>query len=796
MNSLHSRNFNSGSKLLWLSFLIVLFILFITPFQKALFNGQSFTFERPIFTFLLMGAILLFLTTIYAFLSKHSHNWWVPSIVWLIPLSYTVALYSPASMYSAKNLLYIHIIYAALFMWSYFFSKARWGAITLQYGILSSSAVVIIFGFLNWFGQVHYQDAVMIDRLTSVFQYPNSYAAYLMAILFGTLVLTIFSRRWNVAAIHALLLVPTLLSFVLTLSRGALVFIPIVLLLLLPFLSLTRQLLLFLYFGLTAISTLIILQPITDLGTKLREVTLQSSPFYGWAILFIATVGSAALIGLIHWLVRKHQVKFEAKLQFPFSRFILPTVSLLAGTIGFYFLFGNSGIQNLLPSEVQERLNTIDLQEQSVLERGIFYQDALKVIQDYPVFGAGGGAWAALYEQYQSNPYISRQAHNYFLQVAVETGMVGLIILLTFLISVYTLFIRSYVGIVKEGSSANSDSKAKSSIFFFIISISLLLHSVIDFNMTFVYFAALVFVCLGAQLFHIQTKPLKPIKYLSYGMKVFVGALCLLSVFVLVNSTRLLSGNYAYQETIAIINTSSNLQEILAPLDQAIQHTPDHPDYVVLKTELLNQVYGQTQEQKFYDESLELIQEIKKGEPHNRQVFFSEYNLYMASEKWDRALSLATEGISKYPWDESLYEKLIGLNYELGKMYEATGDSESARKYMDSATSHYQTARANMMALIRMPIMQYHVDIPFKVTDLMALPAGEIYFKLGEYEAAKQALSYGQKNDFSDMIQRQITRYYLATLAKLNQTDQKLYDDFVLIYPEEKDAIEALIQGN
>lgn len=60
------------------------------------------------------------------------------------------------------------------------------------------------------------------------------------------------------------------------------------------------------------------------------------------------------------------------------------------------------------------RLENINFQQHSVLERITFYKDAMKVVKDYPIIGTGGGGWSSLYEQYQNNPYISRQVHNFF----------------------------------------------------------------------------------------------------------------------------------------------------------------------------------------------------------------------------------------------------------------------------------------------------------------------------------------------------------------------------------------------
>jgi O-antigen ligase len=90
-------------------------------------------------------------------------------------------------------------------------------------------------------------------------------------------------------------------------------------------------------------------------------------------------------------------------------------------------------------------IENINFQQHSVLERGTFYKDAVKLWSDYPIIGAGGGAWASLYEKYQNNPYTSRQAHNFALQYLVEAGALGFLAFIGFVIAVSWFYIRSYI---------------------------------------------------------------------------------------------------------------------------------------------------------------------------------------------------------------------------------------------------------------------------------------------------------------------------------------------------------------
>ena len=62
--------------------------------------------------------------------------------------------------------------------------------------------------------------------------------------------------------------------------------------------------------------------------------------------------------------------------------------------------------------------------------RMIYYEDAIRLITSSPlnfIFGLGGNAFRTLYETVQSVEYISLETHSLFMQVFLESGVLGLI---------------------------------------------------------------------------------------------------------------------------------------------------------------------------------------------------------------------------------------------------------------------------------------------------------------------------------------------------------------------------------
>jgi putative inorganic carbon (hco3(-)) transporter len=102
---------------------------------------------------------------------------------------------------------------------------------------------------------------------------------------------------------------------------------------------------------------------------------------------------------------------------------------------------------NLLPAEVTARLSTaadyfrfvdarqevVTSQNWAVLERVAHWQAALDMIAAHPLRGVGAGNYPAVYEHYMVPGWLDPlgHAHNYYLNIAAETGIPGLLIYLT-----------------------------------------------------------------------------------------------------------------------------------------------------------------------------------------------------------------------------------------------------------------------------------------------------------------------------------------------------------------------------
>ncbi|MGG1514050.1 O-antigen ligase family protein [Paenibacillus oryzisoli] len=810
----------TSSVMFWLLIMFTGLFMFWAPFQRALFNGGTYDFERSIYSASLWSSIILVLIAILAFFvfKLREKKDILTILVFMMPLTYVISLSNAASHYLATNMVYIQMLYASFFILGVFLTKNKLGTTILSTLFLVTGYFIVAFGLLYWLGNGNfaghlvgwfalmdstnpnlYRDAIMTDsnglRLTSVFQYANTYAAFLITLSLSSLFYIVKSSKWYIVALNAFLMVPTLISFWLTLSRGAIVVIPAVFLVMLFFFKISRQIVSLIQFGLAFIASLVILQKVTDIGIGLQTQPSGAESWHGWWILLLASLIYAGLAIVIQrfaapWIERI-TARFDSK---KYATFILPIAAIVIGVIGAILILSDTGFKNILPDNVRTRVENINFQQHSVLERGTFYKDAVKLWKDYPVLGAGGGAWAALYEKYQNNPYTSRQAHNFALQYLVEAGALGFLAFVGFVIAVFVFYIRSYI--------RSSAEKRDLHFLFFIVTVALLAHSMIDFDLSYVYMGAILFLALGGMLSNSSSSELK-IKSNSFAIhKSFPLAIALLGLVMFFISARVLSANGDYKETLDVIKKSQDYNQIVAPLDKALSLHPGHPDYLltgqVSRIGILLQVANQmqkedpTKQEPFMTQAQTLLDELIKKEPHNRFAALQQLNMLLLKGDKQKALDWANAQIPNYPWYTDMYEKSIGLNIDLANQAKEKGNTQEYNTRLDNALATYQEVLTRIDSLKNLPKEQGQ-GREFAVTPSMALYVGQIKFMKGDYAAAATELQPHITDNMDDQTNRTLARWYLAAVQKQGGKDQALLDKLVAKDPAEKQNIDAIL---
>ncbi len=779
------------SVLTWLILCFIAVYMFTAPFYQGLFNGGEFSFERPIYFSMLWSAVALIAIAIFMY-----NRWTISNlrgqmalVIWLIPLCYLTSLLQAASLQSAINELYIHIMYVVFFLIGAYFTSSNPGSMVIKYSILGSGYVIVIHGFLNWFGNVHYKDAVLDHRLSGVFQYPNSYAAYLTGLLIASLILINYSKKWYTTISYALMLVPICTSLLLTLSRGGLLALPFVLLIYLLFLSWRRQLFTLLYMGLAIVTALVIHNRMTKIEIQISQQYESLLSLKGWAILIAASILIAAIILFIQKYI-SHKFSQEQKKSkvFPISNVIIPLCSIVLLIISAILIFGSSTITDKLPEEIRLRVQSLNSEDSSIASRWIFYQDSFKIAKDYPLFGAGGGAWSSLYDQYKSFPYISRQTHNLISQVLVDTGYVGLVLFMIVFFLCWYIFIRN--------AKQQPESGWKDRLILPFFGLAILFHSAIDFDMSFVYLSAIVFLSMGSLLSirDSNDKPRDSSNQGSKALRVYPIALAIIAIILFYESVQAVQGNSLFRKANIAAAMTGNYQEVKKPLDAAIKLQPDHAYYALYKTSILIQLYNQVKDEAFINEADELLTVLQRKEPYDRRMINERFNWYMAKGEYVHALEWSQSKLEQLPWDINLYEKIIGIYYELGNQARIQGSSEVMQSNWDQAFNWLEQFKRKIEEVHALPKGQQKGYV-FTTTPSMLLPIAQIYYHQGNYDLAASTLSTVLPMNFEDQVSRAVVRWYLASLQQQNQNDQPLLERFISEYPEEEQQIKTIVEN-
>ncbi|WP_162463413.1 O-antigen ligase family protein [Paenibacillus psychroresistens] len=743
------------SLVFWASIIFIILFLFTAPFSyktgPGLFNGYTETYEGRIYGAIIWSSIFLLVLSVSLWNKWRLRNWRdVLSVaVWTIPLFYLLSLIPAASQQLASNMVLISSLYAIFFLFGSYLTQGKLGSTIIQLAIVLAGYYIVLYGYMNMFGNAFYYNAVMFDqglRITSIFQYANAYAAFLLAIFFASLYLVVSSRKWYWVMAHSMMLVPIMSSFWLTQSRGAYVLLPVIFVLILPFVSFLRQLQMSLYLIISIILGVSLTGKLIDIATPINTSNAQlyetghatnkysvfsHTSWPGWSRLVLVSCIMAVIASLIHYYVIPFILrKLNNRRAHKNLTVLFPVGLVVLGVISVILIVSDTGVTKLLPESLRVRVETINFQQHSVLERGTFYKDALKVVEHYP-FGSGGGGWATLYEKYQNNPYTSRQAHNFPLQYLVEVGIIGFIALVGFLGFLYFLYFRQYFN---KGSD-DTDPR----LVFYIVSLSIMVHSLLDFDISYVYLACIVFLCFGGMVASI---PFRDIQWRRTGLIkpmrwIYPGVVTLIGVFILIIASMALSADRAYKKANFAITQNKPYEEITAALDSALAKKPNHPDFLNLKTNLMLQGYDQTKDESFYDQAVKFNQDLRRKEPFNRQGLDFEYQLYELKQqtaKMHDVLLLATQ---HFPWDtqiigptpeksrESFYERLLSFDLKYGDQALKDNDIALKDKYFTEAKQIYALVQEKTKHLLTLPKGQGQGS-DFKVTETMQAAMDQI----------------------------------------------------------------------
>lgn len=531
---------------------------------------------------------------------------------------------------SVGNLNYL--TYFAFFITGLLLFRSHQALIQLQGVILISGWAISAAGLVSGLGANFIEGNLLAGRLCAVFNYPNTYAAFLLALI-GCAFLTYSASQTVLSKAAAALLPLLVISFLLARSRGALLLAPMLIGILYLHLPKSAR-------RGTLLSFLLLLLPGLLAYPFFRQAFQQEAMVPGLFLLLLAAAATYYLGGIIqkpsHW----HQTIAE---KFYYFLFLI----LLAGGIVFFGFYKEvlSSLSGIAPIR----------SDQSIYERIIFNQDGFKIFQDYLLTGAGLGAWKVMYTRYQSFPYISSQPHNFYLQLLLETGIVGFSVFISFIGYIFYLF-------YKQRRSCTTSGPAPG-LFFLVIVVTFLLHGLLDFDFSYGYINLLFFASLAALCSTSLTVGrfpgnALPLSYPKFRLNIFLVLMLLLLVSGLFINTRYVMGVIHYDRGLAQIR-QKDYPAAWTSLQTALAYFPVHKGYKKTTASLQEAMARTTGNRQLLAASAGLYHEIIEAEPYDVNAYGSLLNYYLQEQQHQEILKLAPLAIGLAPFRPSHYEVLF-----------------------------------------------------------------------------------------------------------------------------------------
>lgn len=381
----------------------------------------------------------------------------------------------------------------------------------------------------------------------------------------------------------------------------------------------------------------------------------------------------------------------------------------------------NFAWNRLLPGTLYNRFFGLSIVDINVQTRFRYTRDAWEIVKDHPLLGLGGHGWKSRYFQYQSSNYSSTEVHNHFMQVFVETGIIGfllfLAIWLTFLYTAYRLY---------------TDGDEERKILSVAIStavLAIVAHSLYDFNLSLGAIGIFLWALMGvARGLSPKTKEINN-SYVSLKTSLAIGLATILLMFVFslrVGLTNMNAGNRQLH--------TNQISAAVASLEKAVKFDRYDPEnrvmladgYVALARQNNNgTLISQADEQ--YNKALSL----DRFHPRYHHLYGT---FLVRIGNFEEGLASLAHAISLQPYLDRHYNIYARASLNIA-LFLLENDDSQARDYLEGIFP------------LEVQLAQYSDD-----TRILAYSLGQAHYMLGNIDKALEYLevAYRVNDDRAD----------------------------------------------
>lgn len=318
-----------------------------------------------------------------------------------------------------------------------------------------------------------------------------------------------------------------------------------------------------------------------------------------------------------------------------------------------------------VPSIIANRLANISLETKNVTSRLYFAKDGMKIIKDYPISGAGGGAWKNLYRQYQSMPYNTTEVHNFYVQYGTEVGIIGL----SALVGLILLLIVSLIRSIKADSHY---------IYVYLAAILMLIHSTIDFNLSLAAVGFMLWMLIGIIGSDKNTPMIEklPQKYIAAFSLI-------IAIIIFFISSSIYYGMKLGNQAVTIVKEQKDMARAIEVYKRASSFDKYNGAYRIDMSQLMINQFRNTKDNKYMDEFNKQISQLQKYEPYNYQYAPALCNMYLSIGNIEEASKLAEKKLQDEPLVSQSYILISDLNYKIAQYYLKENKVQEAIPYLE-----------------------------------------------------------------------------------------------------------------
>ncbi|WP_427337946.1 O-antigen ligase family protein [Caloranaerobacter sp. DY30410] len=291
-----------------------------------------------------------------------------------------------------------------------------------------------------------------------------------------------------------------------------------------------------------------------------------------------------------------------------------------------------------IPERIVSRFESISLKENSAQGRIAFYKDAFKIIKDYFILGTGGGGWVTLYQMYQSYMYWTTQAHNYFLQMWIEIGLIGLLIFISFI-----CFITYYT--YKKFKNEDTDNKKILTASLYVSILSIFAHAFMDFDLSLSALTFVLWTLIGMLVNGVKIDKVFNVKNRNKILKiVYIVGL----IFLILSSSSLYMG-YVYAQKALIANKDKNINNAIKYFEKASTFDPFKPEYKSDLATFYKVKYKITKDKNYITKAKIQIDKALQLAKYSSRFKAIGASFYMSIGQIEKGLELIEESIKLQP---------------------------------------------------------------------------------------------------------------------------------------------------